>query len=134
MLLHDWNTSIDDTFWFLFFFFLLGISSWGIGFDGDGGGGRGGGHFRKNCRTKGCPPTKGNPGIITHSCCEHITGGVNIYLYGRVILLAPECAVCLCLCVCVISNQRLASIQIMCQTSVNLTTCCTKCTAMSFQY
>ena len=31
-----------------------------------------------------------------HSCCEHITVGVNIYLYGRVNLLAPECVVCLC--------------------------------------
>ena len=35
------------------------------------------------------------------SCCEHITGAVNIYLYGCVSLLAPECAVCLCVCVCV---------------------------------
>ena len=38
------------------------------------------------------------------SCCEHITGGVNIYLHGCVCLLAPECAVylsvCVCLCVC----------------------------------
>ena len=43
------------------------------------------------------------------SCCEHITDDVNIYLYGCVSLLAPECAVCLCVyvfvCVCVISNQ-----------------------------
>ena len=31
------------------------------------------------------------------SCCEHITGGVNIHLYGRVSLLAPECVfVCAC--------------------------------------
>ena len=39
-----------------------------------------------------------------YSCCEHITGGVNIYLHGCVCLLAPECAVylsvCVCLCVC----------------------------------
>ena len=43
------------------------------------------------------------------SCCEHITVGVNIYLYGCVSLLAPEFAVCLYVCVCVfvcvISNQ-----------------------------
>ena len=41
------------------------------------------------------------------SCCEHITGGVNIYLYGCVSLLAPECVVYLCVFVfvCVISNQ-----------------------------
>ena len=65
----------------------------------------GGGHFRKNYRTKGCLPTMGNPGIITHSCCEHITGGVNIQLYGRVILLVPECAVCLCLCLCDIKSE-----------------------------
>ena len=32
------------------------------------------------------------------SCCEHITVGVNIYLYGCVSLLAPECAECLCVC------------------------------------
>ena len=35
--------------------------------------------------------------------------GENIYLYGCVSLLAPECAVCVCVCVCVflcvISNQ-----------------------------
>ena len=41
----------------------------------------------------------------THSCCEHIIGGVKIDLYECVSLLTPECAVCLCLCVCVISNQ-----------------------------
>ena len=35
------------------------------------------------------------------SCCEHITVGVNIYLYGCVSLLAPEFAVCLYVCVCV---------------------------------
>ena len=37
------------------------------------------------------------------SCCEHITGGANIYLYGCVSLMASECAVCVY--VCVISNQ-----------------------------
>ena len=32
----------------------------------------------------------------TDSCCEHIIGGVNLYLYGCVSLLAPVCAICLC--------------------------------------
>ena len=27
----------------------------------------------------------------THSCCEDITGAVNMYLYECVSLLAPEC-------------------------------------------
>ena len=35
------------------------------------------------------------------SCCEHITSGVNIFLYGCASLLAPECAVCLCVFTCV---------------------------------
>ena len=35
------------------------------------------------------------------SCCEHVTVGLNIYLYGSIILLTPECAVCVCVCVCV---------------------------------
>ena len=40
--------------------------------------------------------------VIKIAAGEHITGGVNIYLYGCVSLLAPECAVCLlCVCVCV---------------------------------
>ena len=42
------------------------------------------------------------------SYCEHIAGGVNMYLYECVRLLALECAVCLCvlcLCVCVILKQ-----------------------------
>ena len=29
-----------------------------------------------------------------NSCCEHITGGVNIYLYWRVSVLTPACALC----------------------------------------
>ena len=37
----------------------------------------------------------------TGSYFEHITGGVNIYLYGCVSLLVPECAVCLCVYFCV---------------------------------
>ena len=40
--------------------------------------------------------------VIKIAAGEHITGGVNIYLYGCVSLLAPECAVCLlCVCLCV---------------------------------
>ena len=35
------------------------------------------------------------------SCCGHMTGGFNIYLYGCVSLLVPECAVYLCSHVCV---------------------------------
>ena len=31
----------------------------------------------------------------THSCYEHITGGVDIYLYQCVSLLAPVCTVCI---------------------------------------
>ena len=37
-----------------------------------------------------------------HSCCEHITGVVNIYFYGCLTLLASECV---SFRVCVISNQ-----------------------------
>ena len=37
-------------------------------------------------------------------CLVHLTGGVNIYLYGCINLSVPECAVCCCLCVCVIST------------------------------
>ena len=36
-----------------------------------------------------------------NSCCEHITDGVNIYLYRCVSILAPTCPVCVCVCVCV---------------------------------
>ena len=36
----------------------------------------------------------------TDSCCECMTGVVNIYLYGCGSLFAPECAVCICMCVC----------------------------------
>ena len=45
--------------------------------------------------------------VITDSCSEHITVGLNIYLFGCVSLLAPECAECGCLWVfvCVISNE-----------------------------
>ena len=45
--------------------------------------------------------------VIKDSCSEHITVGSNIYLFGCVSLLAPECAECICLCVfvCVVSNE-----------------------------
>ena len=36
--------------------------------------------------------------MCTH---EHMAGGVNMYLYECVSLLAPKCAVCVCVCVCV---------------------------------
>ena len=36
----------------------------------------------------------------TDSCCEHMTGGVNIHLYGCVSRLVPECPVYLCVYVC----------------------------------
>ena len=36
----------------------------------------------------------------TDRCCDHITGGVNIYLAGCVNLLALGCALCVCVCVC----------------------------------
>ena len=36
----------------------------------------------------------------TDSSCEHMAGGVNVYLYGCVSLLVPECAVYLCVYVC----------------------------------
>ena len=43
--------------------------------------------------------------MIKGGCCEHITGGVNIYLYRCVSLLVPECVVCVGLCVCVLLSQ-----------------------------
>ena len=43
---------------------------------------------------------------IIDSCCENIAVGVNIYLYGYVGLLVPECAMCLlCVFVFLISNE-----------------------------
>ena len=50
----------------------------------------------------------------TDSCCEHITGGVNIYLFGCVSRLKPVCAVCLYLFVGVISNQNTSKKHVMC--------------------
>ena len=38
----------------------------------------------------------------TRSCCVHITGGVNIYLYVSVSLLVL-CVLCVYLCVCLSS-------------------------------
>ena len=67
------------------------------------------------------------------SCREHITGGVNIYIYifmyGCVSLLAPECVF-----VCVISNLSTIKNCIMCQTSVSVMPCCIKHAARSFCY
>ena len=57
----------------------------------------------------------------TDSCCEHITGGINIYLYGCVSPLRV-----LCVFVCVISNQSNGKEHIKCQTSVTLKACCIK--------
>ena len=34
--------------------------------------------------------------VITDTCCEHITGGVNIYLCEFSSLSVAECPVCLC--------------------------------------
>ena len=68
----------------------------------------------------------------TDSCCEHITGGVNIHLYGCVSLLTSDHAVCLCLCLDVWYHIRvLAKKQIMSQTSVNSMLCFIKHTAGS---
>ena len=53
-----------------------------------------------------------------NSCYEHITVGVNIYLYG-VSILAPECVVCLCVCVSVCLCEIKSKKNITCQTSVN---------------
>ena len=47
------------------------------------------------------------------SCCEHITGDVNINLYGCVSLLDPECAAYVFFFVCVISNQSISKKHIM---------------------
>ena len=68
-----------------------------------------------------------------NSCCEHITGGVNIYLYGCVSLLAPEsvvslyvCCVHMCVFVCDIKSDHLQKKHIKCPTSVNLMSSCIK--------
>ena len=60
-----------------------------------------------------------------------ITGGVNIYSYGCVSLLAPECCVCLCVWYQIevpVKNH------ILCQTSVNLMPFCIKHTWKPFWY
>ena len=49
----------------------------------------------------------------TDSCCQHITGGVNIYLHECVSVLALVSAVCPCLCVWY-QIRVLAQIHIMC--------------------
>ena len=43
---------------------------------------------------------------LISSCCEHITGGLNINFYECVSLLAPESVMCLCVCLRVRSNQN----------------------------
>ena len=76
--------------------------------------------------------------IIKDSCCEHIAGGVNIYLYGCVILSRFESIGSLSVrrvFVCVWYQIRvLAKNDIMCQTSGNLMPCCVKYTTRSFCY
>ena len=71
------------------------------------------------------------------SCSEHITGSINIYLYGCDSLLVPECVVSFCVYVflCVRYQSRVPTENhIMCQTSVNLMPCCIKYTARFFWY
>ena len=46
----------------------------------------------------------------TDSCCEHITGGVNMYLYGGVSLLAPDRVVCVRVCVFILFYRRASSV------------------------
>ena len=41
----------------------------------------------------------------TCSCCEHITGSINIKLYACVSPLVPVCAMCLCLSMCDIKSE-----------------------------
>ena len=41
----------------------------------------------------------------TDSCCEYVTGDVNIYLYGCTSVLVSK-HVCLCVCVCVWSIKN----------------------------
>ena len=69
------------------------------------------------------------------SYCEHIAGGVNMYLYECVRLLALECAVCLCVCVfvclCDIKSEYKGK-NTLCHTSINVKLCCIKHTSRSF--
>ena len=66
----------------------------------------------------------------TDSCCEYITGCVNIYLYGCVSLSAPHVLcifVCVCVCVCMIPNESTKKKQhYRFRPSVNLSPCCLK--------
>ena len=64
----------------------------------------------------------------THSWCEHITSGVNIYLYGHVSLLLHKCAVCYCVSVWyqIIVPAKL------CTKLSNLIRCCIKHRARCF--
>ena len=67
-----------------------------------------------------------------------MAGGLNMYVYEYVSLLAPDCAVCLCdcaVCVCVYDQITVpAKNHITCQTLVNLMPCCIKHTSRSFWY
>ena len=58
----------------------------------------------------------------TDSCCEHIAGGVYIYLYGCVSLLVPDCAMYLCVCDIKSEYQQKTTSH----TTVNLMACCIK--------
>ena len=62
-------------------------------------------------------------------CCEHISSGVNIYLYGSVSLLIPECTGCVCVCDIKSEYQEKTP---LCQTSVNLMPYCINHTVSSF--
>ena len=68
----------------------------------------------------------------TESCCEHITGSINIYLYACVSPLAPVFA--MCLWVCVISNQSTSKKPSQVLDLSNLMPCCIKHTARSLQF
>ena len=61
----------------------------------------------------------------TDSCCEYVTGDVNIYLYGCTSVLVSK-HICLCVCVFVVCEVLKiivpAKIHIMCQMSLKFMT------------
>ena len=65
-------------------------------------------------------------GYTTESCCEHVEGVVNIYLFVNVCQAISLCGVCLyfCLCVCLYARKP----------AVNSTPCCVDHTASYFWY
>ena len=69
----------------------------------------------------------------TYSCCEHITSGVNIFIWVCQSISPYVCCVSLCLCVWY-QIRVLVKKQIMCQNSVNLMSYCIQHTARSFWY